>query len=80
LELGKLLKFIRDRNRRDQDVVPATLTPHSKELTMQKTKLDIERIEVVSFETESCEGNAVAAITGNACITRPTVYGTCCTP
>lgn len=48
---------------------------------MQKTKLDLDRIEVVSFETEqSSEGNGVAAITGNVCVTRPTVYGTCCTP
>jgi len=48
---------------------------------MQKTKLDLDRIEVVSFETEeSRDGLAIAAITGNACVTRPTVYGTCCTP
>jgi hypothetical protein len=48
---------------------------------MQKTKLDVERIEVVSFETEeSRDGFAVGAITGTVCVTRPTVYGTCCTP
>lgn len=48
---------------------------------MQKTRLDLDRIEVVSFETEpSRDGFGVAAITGDVCVTRPTVYGTCCTP
>lgn len=48
---------------------------------MQKTKLDVERIEVVSFETEQArDGFGAEAITGNVCVTRPTVYGTCCTP
>ncbi|MFL5386838.1 MAG: hypothetical protein ACJ8GN_30465 [Longimicrobiaceae bacterium] len=48
---------------------------------MKKISLDLDRLEVVSFETECPrEGDAVAMITGTACITRPTVYGTCCTP
>ncbi|MFL5539861.1 MAG: hypothetical protein ACJ8J0_12755 [Longimicrobiaceae bacterium] len=48
---------------------------------MQKSRLDLDRIEVVSFETECPrEDDGVAMITGTACITRPTVYGTCCTP
>ena len=48
---------------------------------MQKIKLDLDRIEVVSFETEFPDaGQAVEAISGKACVTRPTVYGTCCTP
>jgi hypothetical protein len=48
---------------------------------MQKIKLDLDRIEVVSFDTEPAEdGHAVEAISGKVCITRPTVYGTCCTP
>jgi hypothetical protein len=48
---------------------------------MQKVKLDLDRIEVLSFETEPAEdGHPVEAISGRACITRPTVYGTCCTP
>lgn len=47
---------------------------------MQKTKLDLDRIKVVSFETEPAEEQAVEAITGSVCVTRPTVYGTCCTP
>jgi hypothetical protein len=48
---------------------------------MQKTRLDLDQIQVVSFETEPAdEGQAVEVITGKACVTRPTVYGTCCTP
>ncbi|HEU4884845.1 MAG TPA: hypothetical protein VFT45_21485 [Longimicrobium sp.] len=48
---------------------------------MHKIKLDLDRLEVVSFETECpCESNGAAAISGRACVTRPTVYGTCCTP
>jgi hypothetical protein len=48
---------------------------------MQKIKLDLNRIQVVSFETESPDDTAVVeVISGKACITRPTVYGTCCTP
>lgn len=48
---------------------------------MQKFTLDLDQLEVVSFETECpCEGAGAAAITGRACVTRPTVYGTCCTP
>jgi hypothetical protein len=46
---------------------------------MPKVKLDIDGLEVVSFVTER-ESDGAAAITGTACITRPTVYGTCCTP
>ncbi|HVH13545.1 MAG TPA: hypothetical protein VM759_10855 [Longimicrobium sp.] len=47
----------------------------------KKAKLDLDRIQVVSFETEPADDNAVvAAITGTVCVTRPTVYGTCCTP
>jgi hypothetical protein len=50
-------------------------------MAMQKTKLDLDRIEVVSFETEqSRDGFGAEAITGTVCVTRPTVYGTCCTP
>ncbi|MBB4638762.1 hypothetical protein [Longimicrobium terrae] len=48
---------------------------------MRKSKLDLTRIDVVSFETESshdvCGANV---ITGNVCVTRPTIYGSCCTP
>ena len=48
---------------------------------MPKVKLDLDRLEFVSFETEHpCEDGGVAAISGRACITKPTVYGTCCTP
>lgn len=48
---------------------------------MHKSKLDLDRIEVVSFETERpYEDTAAAAITGTVCVTRPTIYGTCCTP
>jgi hypothetical protein len=48
---------------------------------MKKIKLDINRLEVVSFETECpSDANDAAFISGRACVTRPTVYGTCCTP
>lgn len=48
---------------------------------MQKSKLDLTRIDVVSFETEtSQDAYGANAITGNICVTRPTVYGSCCTP
>lgn len=48
---------------------------------MQKIRLDLDRLEVVSFVTERpCDDNGVDAISGTACITRPTIYGTCCTP
>ena len=48
---------------------------------MQKTKLDLDRIDVTSFETEPPhEEYGAAMITGKVCVTRPTVYGTCCTP
>lgn len=47
---------------------------------MPKLTLNVDDLRVASFETEK-ELEAVAnAITGTACITRPTVYGTCCTP
>ncbi|HEX6037675.1 hypothetical protein [Longimicrobium sp.] len=48
---------------------------------MQKITLDLDLIEVISFPTEpEDDGDYVAAISGNACVTRPTIYGTCCTP
>lgn len=48
---------------------------------MGKITLNLELLEVVSFETELPEGeHDELAISGTACITRPTVYGTCCTP
>ncbi len=48
----------------------------------KKLALDVDDLRVASFETEAeSEANtAVAAITGKACVTRPTIYGTCCTP
>lgn len=47
----------------------------------KKIKLDIDRLEVVSLVTESpCDEYGAGAITGSICVTRPTVYGTCCTP
>jgi len=46
---------------------------------MNKLTLNVDDLQVASFETV-CEDEAAAAITGTACITRPTVYGTCCTP
>ena len=49
---------------------------------MEKIRLDLEQLEVVSFETEpeSEENDGVEAISGRVCVTWPTVYGTCCTP
>jgi hypothetical protein len=48
---------------------------------MPKIELNLDRLEVVSFVTEHpCEDNGPAAITGTVCVTRPTIYGTCCTP
>jgi hypothetical protein len=48
---------------------------------MDKITLDLEGIEVISFPTEpEDDGEYGVAISGTACITRPTVYGTCCTP
>lgn len=48
---------------------------------MQKLTLNVEDLQVSSFETEDGrEAEAAAAITGKACVTRPTIYGTCCTP
>lgn len=48
---------------------------------MQKITLDLDLIEVVSFPTEpEDDTNSVAAISGTVCVTRPTIYGTCCTP
>ena len=48
---------------------------------MKKLTLNVDDLRVASFETEEQrEAEAVAMISGQACITRPTVYGTCCTP
>ena len=48
---------------------------------MNKLTLNTEDLRVASFETEDPrENDALAAITGTACVTRPTIYGTCCTP
>jgi hypothetical protein len=47
---------------------------------MKKLTLDVEDLRVASFETEEEEARAAPMITGKVCITRPTVYGTCCTP
>ena len=48
---------------------------------MKKLTLDVDDLRVSSFETEELrEAEAAAAITGQACVTRPTIYGTCCTP
>ena len=46
---------------------------------MPKLTLNVDDLRVATFETEK-EPEAVNVITGQACITRPTVYGTCCTP
>ena len=46
---------------------------------MKKLSLDVDELRVDSFETV-CEEEVPAVITGKICITRPTVYGTCCTP
>jgi hypothetical protein len=48
---------------------------------MNKLTLNVEDLRVASFETEDAPAaEAAAMISGQACITRPTVYGTCCTP
>ena len=49
---------------------------------MPKIRLDLDQLEVVSFETERQreEQAGPAMISGTACVTRPTLYGTCCTP
>ena len=48
---------------------------------MKKLTLNVDDLRVASFETEEQnEAMAAAMITGQICITRPTVYGTCCTP
>lgn len=49
---------------------------------MTKLNLNIDDLQIASFETEALDAAEAAAdfITGQACITRPTVYGTCCTP
>ena len=48
---------------------------------MKKLALNVDDLRVASFETEvTSETEAAALVTGTACITRPTVYGTCCTP
>jgi len=47
---------------------------------MKKLSLNVDDLQVATFETEMREAGAVGAISGTACVTRPTVYGTCCTP
>jgi len=48
---------------------------------MKKLTLNVDDLRIASFETEEPnEAGAAAMITGSTCITRPTVYGTCCTP
>lgn len=48
---------------------------------MQKPTLNLDALEVVSFETElPDDSHDELAISGTVCISRPTVYGTCCTP
>jgi hypothetical protein len=49
---------------------------------MKTLTLNTEDLRIASFETEAQNQAevAAAAITGTICITRPTVYGTCCTP
>jgi hypothetical protein len=48
---------------------------------MKKLSLNVDDLRIASFETEEQnEALPVAMITGKICITRPTVYGTCCTP
>jgi hypothetical protein len=48
---------------------------------MPKIKLDLDRLDVVSFVTERpSEANGANLNTGAPCYTRPTIYGTCCTP
>ena len=48
---------------------------------MNKLNLNVDDLRVTSFETdEPNEGEVAAMITGTVCVTRPTVYGTCCTP
>lgn len=47
---------------------------------MTKLSLNIDELRVDSFETVREDDAAAAVITGKICITRPTVYGTCCTP
>ena len=45
---------------------------------MKKLKLDVADLRVASFEPD--ESQAVHAITGTPCLTRQTVYETCCSP
>jgi len=47
---------------------------------MKKMTLNADDLRVASFETEEMEAVAADAITGTICVTRPTLYGTCCTP
>lgn len=43
--------------------------------------LNVDDLRVASFETVDADENEPAAvITGKICVTRPTLYGTCCTP
>jgi len=46
---------------------------------MNKLSLNIDDLQVASFETEREDEGAAAAITGPPCYTRPTAYETCCT-
>jgi hypothetical protein len=48
---------------------------------MNKLTLNVDDLRVASFETDDRnEAEAPGAITGTPCVTRPTLYGTCCTP
>ena len=54
---------------------------------MQKLKMEIEDLQVTSFETEvkddragTVEAHDFSGFTCPACPTVPTRYGTCCTP
>lgn len=46
---------------------------------MKKLSLNVDQLRGDSSETV-CEEEVPTVITGKICITRPTVYGTCCTP
>ncbi|HEU4556797.1 MAG TPA: hypothetical protein VFS20_03070 [Longimicrobium sp.] len=46
---------------------------------MKKLTLDVADLRVASFETDD-KPVAVNAITGTVCLTRQTLYDTCCSP
>jgi hypothetical protein len=46
---------------------------------MKKLTLDMTDLRVASFETDDAP-LAVQAITGTVCLTRQTLYDTCCSP